>query len=216
VPFDVLTTNELTRDLVKVSHATGRQTGVLVDRSGKVTHVIVGDAAKLMLPDVGRLRAAEGRLRGLRLIHTHLHDEPLTRDDLVDLTRLRLDLVIAICLAPGEERPLCVYYGHNVPVPEGIEQLPYAAHGPVPYAKIHENPAQIIAALEQEFARVAKTRTVSGKDGRAILVHVSDKKGAGVAQERLRELAELARTAGVEVLDTVLQVRDRVDPKYVL
>src|SRR5690606_4331994 len=42
VPFDVLTTNELTRDLVKVSHTTGRQVGVLVDRSGKITHVIVG------------------------------------------------------------------------------------------------------------------------------------------------------------------------------
>ena len=92
VPFDVLTTPELTRDLVKISHATGRQCGVLVDRNGTVQWVVLGDAAKLMLPDVGRLRAAEGRLRGLRLIHTHLRNEPLTRDDLVDLTRLRFDL----------------------------------------------------------------------------------------------------------------------------
>jgi GTP-binding protein HflX len=28
------------------------------------SYVIVGDATKLMLPDIGRLRAAEGRLRG--------------------------------------------------------------------------------------------------------------------------------------------------------
>ncbi|MBC7171009.1 MAG: GTPase HflX, partial [Polyangiaceae bacterium] len=216
VPFDVITTPELTRDLVKISHGTGRQAGVLIDRSGKVTHVILGDASKLWLPDVGRLRAAEGRLRGLRLIHTHLHDEPLTRDDLVDLTRLRLDLVAAICLAPGEERPLSVYFGHNVPVPEGIEQEPFETHGPIPYAKLNENPARIIAALEEEFARVARARTVRGKDGRAILVHACDKRGALKAKESLRELRELARTAGVEALDSVLQVRDRVDPKYVL
>ncbi len=216
VPFDVITTPELTRDLVKISHMTGRQAGVMVDRSGKVTHVILGDASKLMLPDVGRLRAAEGRLRGLRLVHTHLHDEPLTRDDLVDLTRLRLDLVIAICLAPGEERPLSVYYGHNVPVPEGLEQEPFETHGPVPYAKVSENPARMISALEEEFARVAKARTVRGKDGRAILVHACEKRGAQKAKESLRELRELARTAGVEALDSILQVRDRIDPKYVL
>ena len=82
-----------------MSLETGRQVGVLVHRSGQVDSVVVGDATKLMLPDIGRLRAAEGRFRGLRLIHTHLHGEPLTRDDLVDLVRLRLDLVAAIQLA---------------------------------------------------------------------------------------------------------------------
>jgi GTP-binding protein HflX len=36
------------------------------------------------------------------------------------------------------------------------------------------------------------------------------------AEESLRELRELARTAGVEVADVVLQTRERVDPKLVL
>ena len=34
---------------------------------------------ELMLPDIGRLRAAEGRFRGLRLVHTHLRGEPPQR-----------------------------------------------------------------------------------------------------------------------------------------
>jgi GTP-binding protein HflX len=216
VPLDRLTTPELTRALVGVSHATGRQVGVLVDRGGKVHHVILGDASKLMLPDVGRLRAGAGRLRGLRLIHTHLRNEPLSRDDLVDLTRLRLDMVVAICLAPGEERALCVYYGHNFPSAKETEEPPFRTFGPIPYAKVRDNPAEIIATLEQEFARAARARGVSAKDGRAILVHVCDKQGAAQAEDSLRELEELARTAGVEVVDRVLQVRDRVDPRYVL
>ncbi len=216
IPFDVLTTPEVTRDLVKITHATGRQCGVLVDRQGEIHFVVVGDATKLMLPDIGRLRAAPGRFRGLRLLHTHLYNEPLTRDDLVDLTRLRLDLVAALCLAPGEERPLCMYWGHNVPVAEGIEAEPFRTHGPIPYAKLDVNPALIIPPVEAEFARVSRTRRVVGKDGRAILVHVCDKRQAREAEESLRELRELARTAGVEVADTVLQVRDHVDPKFVL
>ena len=216
VPFETLTTNELTRAMVSVSHQTGRQVGVLVDRSGHVNHVIVGDASKLLLPDVGRLRAAAGRLRGLRLIHTHLRNEALTRDDIVDLTRLRLDMIVAICLAPSEERPLCVYYGHNVPVPEDSKDPPYQTFGPIPYARVDVNPQQIIVALEAEFARAARARPVVAKDGRAILVHVSDKRHALAAEDSLRELKELARTAGVEVADTVLQIRDRIDPRYIL
>jgi GTP-binding protein HflX len=189
---------------------------VLVDRRGTVHHVVLGDASKLMLPDVGRLRAGAGRLRGLRLIHTHLRNEPLSRDDLVDLTRLHLDMVVAICLAPGEERALCVYYGHNFPVVDDTSEPPFRTFGPIPYAKARDNPAEIIAILEQEFARAARARGVTAKDGRAILVHVCDKQGAGQAEDSLRELEELARTAGVEVADRVLQVRDRVDPRYAL
>jgi len=216
VPLDRLTTPELTRAMVGVSHATGRQVGVLVDRRGTVHHVILGDASKLMLPDVGRLRAGAGRLRGLRLIHTHLRNEPLSRDDLVDLTRLHLDMVVAVCLAPGEERALCVYYGHNFPVVDDTNEPPFRTFGPIPYAKAHDNPAEIIETLEQEFARAARERGVTAKDGRAILVHVCDKRSAGQAEDSLRELEDLARTAGVDVADQILQVRDHVDPRYVL
>ena len=57
---------------------------------------------------------------------------------------------------------------------------------------------------------------MGAKDGRAILLHVCEKQQAHAAEASLRELAELSRTAGVEVADSVLQVRDRLDPKYVV
>lgn len=215
VPADQLVTPELTRTMSDISHATGRQVGVLLNRAGAVESVIVGDATKLMLPDLGRLRAASGRFRGVRLVHTHLRREPLTRDDLVDLTRLRLDLVAAIMLAP-DGTPQQVQYAYCVPTPEGSDEQPFRQIGPLPYFKLDLNPAQLIGALEEEFARAARRRQLVAKDGRAILVHVCDKKHAHQAVSSLNELKELARTAGVEVADTVLQVRDQVDPKFVL
>lgn len=215
VPFDRLTTPELSRALCDVAHATHRQVGALVHRSGAVEYVIIGDAAKLQLPDIGRSRGGSGRFRGLRLIHTHLRNEPLTRDDLVDLTRLRLDMVAALCVSP-EGAPQSVYYGHCVPVPEGSKEEPFHTFGPIPHGQLRCDPAAILGALEEEFARAARTRQVVAKDGRAILVHVCEKRHAGEAAESMRELCELARTAGVEVTDTIIQVRDRVDPKLVL
>ena len=62
--------------------------------------MIVGDQHKLVLPDLGPRRAGIGRMRGVRLIHTHLRGEPLTRDDFIDLAKLRLDLVGAILMTP--------------------------------------------------------------------------------------------------------------------
>jgi GTPase len=211
-----VSTPELTRSLAVASFETGRQVGALVHRSGKVDYVVVGDANKLMLPDIGRLRAAEGRFRGLRLVHTHVRGEPLTRDDLVDLVRLRLDLVCAIQLGSGGEgRTMHVAY--NVPADDG--ELPYRAIGPLPIGQLHLDVGELMTDLEAAFARRHRARDVRAKDGRAILVHVSDKserRAAAQAAESMRELRELARTAGVEVADTIVQLRDRVDPKLVL
>ena len=91
---------ELATFLGSVSREIERQVGILVDRRGEIEHVFVGDASRINLPEIGRLRAGRGRFRGLRLVHTHLRNEPLTRDDLVDLALLRLDLVAAIGVQP--------------------------------------------------------------------------------------------------------------------
>ena len=214
VPLDRLLTPELTRSLAEVSTQSGRQVGLLVDRSGDVRFVVVGDHQKLMLPDLGRHRAADGRLRGLRLLHTHLSQEGLTRDDLVDLVRLKLDLVLALCVSP-EGEPTNVHYAHNVAVPDGTNRPPYEIVGPIPWARAELDVRQKLTDIEDDFAHATRARKVQGKDGRAILVHVTDRRGTQ-AEESLRELDELARTAGLAVVDRILQVRDRIDPKYIL
>jgi GTP-binding protein HflX len=217
VPMDRIATPELVRSLVDASRETKRQVGALVHRSGSVDSVIVGHATGLMLPDVGRLRAAEGRFRALRLVHTHLFDEPLTRDDIVDLTRLRLDLVAAILLGPDGE-PRRMTWAYNVP-PREAGATPYEVVGPQPYGHPQPDFGALVASLEAEFAKRSRARRVKAKDGLAILIHVGDKRRRGAlaqAKSRLDELAALAETAGVEVADRVIQLRDGLDPKFLL
>src|SRR4051812_13805613 len=119
VPLDSIATPELVRSLVEATLECKRQVGALVHRSGTVDSVIVGTSTGLMLPDIGRLRAAQGRFRALRLVHTHLFGEALTRDDLVDLTRLRLDLVCAVLLRPDGE-PGALTWAYNMPAEAGV------------------------------------------------------------------------------------------------
>src|SRR5690606_39174678 len=175
-------------------------------------------------PDIGRLRAAQGRFRALRLVHTHLFNEGLTRDDLTDLTRLRLDLVCAVLLSPSGD-PRSLTWAYNVPPgrkqTEGTEGsgTSYEIVPPQPWGRPQPHFGQLISALEDEFSRLSKSRTVEAKDGRAILVHVGEKSHPGAmrrARSRMDELESLALTAGVEVVDRIIQLRDRIDPKLVL
>jgi GTP-binding protein HflX len=217
VPSDKIATPELVRSLADASRETKRQVGALVHRSGQVDYVVVGHASGLMLPDIGRLRAAEGRFRALRLVHTHLFNEPLTRDDLTDLTRLRLDLVAAVLLNPTGE-PQRMTWAYNTPTFEGRGE-PYQIAGPFPYGQPQPNFGELIAALEAEFAQQARTREVTAKDGRAILIHVGDKRKAGAAtraRSRLAELESLARTAGVDVVERIIQLREQPDARFVI
>jgi len=216
VPLDVIATPELIRALVDGSRESSRQVGALVHRSGQVDYVVVGDATRLMLPDIGRLRAASGRFRGLRLVHTHLHGEPMSQDDLIDLVRLRLDLVAAIQLGPSGD-PRAVSYAYNVPSVPGTP--PHRVEGPFHPSRLSDDFGGLIQSLEAEFARQSRAREVESRIDRAILVQVGSKARKDSFEQldiSMRELRELARTAGVTVVDTVTQMRDQIDPKYVM
>ena len=207
-----LVSPELARHLTELSFHLNRQIGVLINRKGDVEHVIVGNAHKLELPDIGRARAGQVRLRGLRLVHTHLKSEPLTKDDLTDLALLRLDCVAAIGVG-AEGLPGVLHFAHLVPengdnVYWRSETLP-SVHGAQPDLLATLN------AIEEEFARRAALRRVDGRE-KAILVAVCLDGRRANAEASLTELAELASTAGVQVLDAILQTRREADPRYLI
>jgi GTP-binding protein HflX len=204
---------ELARHLTEISRETNRQVGVLLDRKGDVQAVMVGDARRLELPDVGRARAGESRLRGLRLVHTHLAGEPLTRDDHTDLALLRLDLVAAVEVR-ADGLPGRVHFAHLLPEnPQGALWKDDQAAG------VHEiayDARRGALALEEEFARARALRRTGGRE-RAILVGFAGRgRTRPEAEASLEELRELARTAGVEVLEGTLQMRRDPDPRYLI
>ncbi|RKH00495.1 GTPase HflX [Corallococcus sp. CA053C] len=204
---------ELARHLTELSVETGRQVGVLITRRGDIEHVMVGDAFQLELPELGRLRAGDTRLRGLRLVHTHLKDEPLTPDDLTDLVLLRLDLVCAIVAQP-EGLPGKVYLGQLDPDATGPRAKFWKTQMAPDIRALDVDPVAVAEELEAAFGRATAGREVAVQ-GRALLIGVA-LEGRGVAEASMAELEELARTAGIQVLDTSIQTRNQIDPRYVI
>lgn len=207
---------DLARSLCELSLDTGRQVGVLVDRSGAVTHVVVGDQRRLFLPDLGRARAGQARFRGLRLLHTHLQGEPLSQDDLTDLSLLRLDLVAVVAVGDGG-LPGLVEFAMLVPPDAGgagPEPHPYRRWGPLRIHQIDHDFSTLIAELEGAFARVAPAATrKEPTDSRPKAILVGVETTSEGTDRRMAELARLADTAGLRVVDTLVQRRAKVDPR---
>jgi GTPase len=199
---------ELASQLGAIAADLHRQVGVLIDRRGAIAHVMVGDASKIVLPDLGRLRGGAGRLRGVRLVHTHLRGEPLTRDDLTDLGLLRLDAVAALTIdASGQPNKLFVACMQPDAEPLVLPAEPALA------SKLDF--LDLIAGIETRFARAHRVAaTDAGKD-RAIVVYVTTTNTRD-SEARIDELRELCRTAGVKVLDVIEQRRQDPDPKYLV
>lgn len=205
----------------EISNETGRQVGVLINRKGQVEYVMVGDAKSIEMPDFGRSRAGSGRFRGLRCVHTHLQNEKLTQDDLTDLALLRLDLMAIIQVDRGTGLPGLVHAAHLLPgnaeaIASNGDAEPFAFLSPAIPANLETDFIELITSLESEMVRVRKTaRSGQGARERAILVGIST--GAAMdAEESMAELRELALSADVMVVDTIIQRRSQVDPKTVL
>ncbi len=206
VPPDSLVTHDVARFLVELSARLNRQIGILVNRNGSVTHVILGDANGIFIPDLVNYPLGRKALRGLRLIHTHLRNESLTQDDLTDLALLRLDVVAALGIKnvlPGN-----LYVSHIMP--EGELELLYDGD----YYAFELDFSSFVVNLEKEMDR---RRVISTDDERerAILVSVS-RAPLYEQEDSIDELEELARSSNVAVLDRVIQRPKTIDPGYLL
>ena len=203
VPPDLWMTAELAKSLAEVSHDTGRQVGLLLSRDGDVQQVLVGSANELYIEKLPPSRGGDRLLRGLLMVHTHLRGEPISQDDLNDLALLRLDAQIVLHLkrdssdidrssrATIAPDPLAAPPWHIEP---GLRIQPGALSG-------HER----VEEIEEEMRRVrsASRHKLSLRE-RAILVSVSNE-AVSTQEENLEELAELAESAGVDVLGREFQ-----------
>jgi GTP-binding protein HflX len=212
IPPEFLLTLELTREICRLSREIRRQIGILVNRRGKVCSVIVGDSKKIVIPHMGEYRAAPGRLKGLRCIHTHLTPETLSKDDLTDLALLRLDMMAVISSNP-EGLPQKIHVAHIMP--REFRKKPYQFLPPLNPGNLDIDCLTRIQALEDELARVNSGYEAASNTERVLLVSASSATKRQ-ANESLAELRDLARSSGLEIAGTVTQQRKKSDSRLLI
>lgn len=147
------------------------------------------------------------RLRGVRLLHTHLTGEGLTEEDLMDLLFLRLDSINVITVSK-DGLPMQWQTAHLLPP---TAQKPYLVGDMMPWDQPKSELTATTLALEEELAKDTKDSDKRKTDGEKRCLLVSFSPESRYRQEsNLDELAELAKTAGITVAGRLVQrVRGR-------
>ncbi|HEY5523845.1 MAG TPA: GTPase HflX [Clostridium sp.] len=184
--------------MTRISTLVDREISVAIDRKGKIHSVAVGDSASVELP---LLDITEGRLSGVRVIHTHPNGYcNLSALDLSALSKLKLDAIVAIGIHQGKV------------VDFSIGMLNVYNDTLICEEKSNLSIEELLATNILDRARhidslIKENDVTEDNEEKAILVG-SDTK------ESLAELVELAGACDIPVLDTVYQSRSRIDPAF--
>lgn len=208
IPPDKVITRELARYLAELSSETGKQLGILVNRGGTITHVIIGDAHGVFIPELDNFPLGRRALRGLRFIHTHLGDELPGKEDITDLLLLRFDMISALTVRDG--LPDKIHSAHLMPQGSAEKYGIISSD----FYRFDLDFAEFIENLEAEMER---RRTINQRDKRERAILVSaDTKPRYEMEESIEELKELAESSDVIVLDAVIQRLKEINPKHLM
>lgn len=213
IPPKEILTLELARTLSHITSELKKEITILINRRGKVDLVFVGDSYDIPFDTIlERTREASYRLRGYRLIHTHIKNPDLSNSDLVTLVNERLDL-IGVLHVSDRGSPGKIQIAYLLPCnPEGRlwETTDYNDLGGVDI-NFEEFIRGLESEIEKTYLEVGGTREKEG----VYLIGVSSKYRSE-AEQSLEELGSLARSANKAVLERTLQYRREIDPRYLI
>ncbi|NLG38136.1 MAG: GTPase HflX [Clostridiales bacterium] len=194
---------ELMDALAALSGRVNREISVYIARDGMVMDVSVGRHDRVGLPDL-RVRRGARRLTGIRCIHTHPDGDPrLSSVDESALKRMRFDAMASLGVRDG--RVIGMEAGF---LSELGDDGNYRVERMGPFARREIPHELLLSQIERCEQRISETATrlsaQAVQPDRAILVGLD-------SEDSLEELARLADTDGVTVLDRVLQSKSVPD-----
>lgn len=175
--------------------------------------MVVGDKTGIAIPPLSSERVGRARFRGLRFIHTHLNTELLSREDLTDLAILQLDLVS--CIAEKRDEGILIHTGHLIPQNKKGQAWDFI--GPIPVQELDLDFIEFITELENEFVKERGSHYILDKDKeRCVLVSVASPRRVQDAEDRIAELKDLCYSAGITVVETIIQRPKEIHPKFLI
>ena len=175
--------------------------------------MVVGDKTGIAIPPLSSERVGRARFRGLRFIHTHLNTELLSREDLTDLAILQLDLVA--CIAEKRDEGILIHTGHLIPQNKKGQAWDFI--GPIPVQELDLDFIEFITELENEFVKERGSHYILDKDKeRCVLVSVASPRRAQDVEDRITELKDLCYSAGITVVETIIQRPKEIHPKFLI
>ncbi len=196
---------ELISLMAELTGEINREISVYIARDGHIVNVSVGNSEKVEMPSM-RLVRNEDRLCGVRCLHTPPNgDGRPSGVDLGTMRSMQLDSMASVGVANGKPTQLyAAFIGEETEESGGRQAMVY---GPLrPYKLPNEALINEIFISDDRFRSVTKP-VEEAEAERAILVGMT----GGEDYDTLSELAELAKTAGAEVLRSIALKKRPID-----
>ncbi|HML95701.1 MAG TPA: GTPase HflX [Thermodesulfobacteriota bacterium] len=161
---------------------------------------------------LGRSRESVYRLRGARLVHTHIKNTGLTEPDLVTMVNERLDMMGLIEVRHDGD-PGRFTLAHIVP-PRGGDGK-WSVEEFRDLGQVDVNCDELIREIESGLEK-SYFEQGGDKDREGVMLVGFSTKFRSEAEESLEELRSLAQSANKAVLAATVQTRKMPDPRYLI
>ena len=211
VPKDQLFSEELAFLMAKITQVLGSEICVYIDRRGRIVHTQVGDKHSVSLESMTQ-RNARHHLSGLRCVHTHPNGNGMLSEvDLTSMPMLKFDAMIAIGVDITAKKD--DYLLKTVGVAFGV----LGDSKPKPFlcrdikVAMSLDFLEMVSSIEKAAAKSLTHYDLAEKPTKALLVNITGKNTDEQSKNSLDELADLVATAGLEVIDSILQKKPAPD-----
>lgn len=204
---------DIVEELASVSLEINREVAIYINRSGKIVDISVGDNATVTLGDVKGRRSSK-RLSGIRCIHTHPQGSPILSDvDLTAMDELNLDAMAALGLQKGEAHQISIAINNMANTSRAGQLSEHTVLGPLNVEEVvsSDELMQNILLLDKQSG--PSTHEISSQLVEKAILCAVQKPGDSeeTIHDSQEELAQLAKTAGVTVVNRAVQSRSRPD-----
>jgi len=161
---------------------------------------------------LGRSRESRFRLRGYRLIHTHLKNPEFSQPDLVALLNERLDM-IGLLEVKQEGTPGKFQLAYILPPNPQEKKWDVIKYNDL--GQVDLNCDELINDIESSLQK-GYYEHGGERDKEGVLLVGFSTTYKSEAEESIKELKSLAMSANKAVLDSTVQTRRKIDPRYLI
>lgn len=188
---------EIVNYIAELSHKINREINLVIDRSGNILEISIGDSSSVSLPPI---TVYEKRLSAVRIIHTHPGGNPhLSSVDISALLKLKLDCIVSIGVSEngvtGCELAFCKIVQEEL----SYEKIFLKNLNDYPY----------LEKVKEVEEHLKKRNIVEDDSEYAILIGIE-------SEEALEELEELAYACNLKVVDKFFQKKKKIDPLFLI
>lgn len=209
-PKGILISLEVLGTICRISGTINKEISVYLNRRGKIVDISIGDSSTVNLEALTEKRSQKG-LSGIRCIHTHPGGGAmLSSIDVTALISLKFDCMTAVSLR--DEQAFEFSAGFLIAA-DGKISDEVLIEGPLSVDKIEEFD-YLTEVFNIEGQLYDKSHIIDDDQNEKVILVGGLNNDTYSAEESLKELKELAETAGAEVVYNVVQNKSKVDKAY--